>query len=46
MEREADVSRRTGETAVRVRIKLDGRGAFNITTGIEMLDHLLSLIHI
>lgn len=42
MEREADVSRRTRETAVRVRIKLDGRGASDIATGIGMLDHLLA----
>ncbi len=40
--RTADVSRKTGETDVSVRLALDGRGEASVTTGIGFLDHLLS----
>lgn len=42
--RMATVSRETRETRIRVELSLDGRGKFDITTGIGMLDHLLSHI--
>jgi imidazoleglycerol-phosphate dehydratase len=41
-ERKAKVVRETAETTVRVELNLDGRGEFQITTGIRMFDHLLS----
>jgi len=36
------VSRKTKETAVDVRLNLDGSGRVNVDTGIKFLDHLLS----
>jgi imidazoleglycerol-phosphate dehydratase len=42
--REAEVSRRTGETEVAVRLDLDGRGDADIRTGIPFLDHMLDLL--
>jgi len=41
-ERKATVARETAETNVRVELKIDGSGQFQITTGIRMFDHLLS----
>jgi imidazoleglycerol-phosphate dehydratase len=43
-ERKATVARETAETNVRVDFNVDGRGQFQITTGIRMFDHLLSHI--
>lgn len=42
--RRATVSRETKETKVRVQLDLDGRGDANVSTGIGMLDHLLSQV--
>ena len=42
--RRARVDRRTSETRVRIRLNLDGRGRFRITTGIRFLDHMLELV--
>lgn len=42
-EREGQVSRQTKETDVRVRVRLDGKGAAQIDTGIPFLDHMLEL---
>ena len=42
-EREGQVSRQTKETYVRVRVRLDGKGAAQIDTGIPFLDHMLEL---
>jgi imidazoleglycerol-phosphate dehydratase len=42
-EREGRVSRKTKETDVRVRLKLDGTGVAQIDTGIPFLDHMLEL---
>lgn len=39
--RRARYSRRTAETDVRVRLAVDGRGAFSVNTGIRFLDHML-----
>ena len=38
------IDRRTRETRVRVRIDLDGRGRYDVRTGIRFLDHMLELV--
>jgi len=40
--RTAEVSRKTGETDVYVKVNLDGSGAVEVGTGVEFLDHMLS----
>jgi imidazoleglycerol-phosphate dehydratase len=39
--RTAEISRKTKETEVRVRVNLDGTGAYTVSTGIGFLDHML-----
>ena len=41
MKRQASISRRTKETEITAAIDLDGTGAFDISTGIGFLDHML-----
>jgi len=41
--RRAAVDRRTAETHLRVRLDLDGRGRYDVRTGIRFLDHMLEL---
>lgn len=43
-DRQAAVRRRTGETDISLELNLDGAGRYDIRTGIEMLDHLLSQV--
>ncbi len=43
MERESDVKRKTKETHIRVAWKLDGEGAYRISTGIPFFNHMLEL---
>ncbi|MEE9197223.1 MAG: imidazoleglycerol-phosphate dehydratase HisB [bacterium] len=43
MTRQAEAERKTKETAVRVRLALDGKGAYEVATGIPFFDHMLSL---
>lgn len=43
-ERKADVTRKTNETDVSVRLTLDGSGASEVSTGIGFLDHLLATL--
>lgn len=40
--RMATIKRETGETSVSVEIDLDGKGDFEVTSGIRMFDHLLT----
>jgi len=42
--RRSEVSRTTGETAVRVAVDLDGTGQASIATGVGFLDHMLTLL--
>ncbi|HUF46501.1 MAG TPA: imidazoleglycerol-phosphate dehydratase HisB [Vicinamibacterales bacterium] len=42
--RRARIDRRTTETRVRVRLTLDGRGRYQVHTGIRFLDHMLELV--
>ena len=41
--RQAEVSRKTGETDIRIRLELDGTGKNVIDTGVGFLDHILTL---
>jgi imidazoleglycerol-phosphate dehydratase len=44
VERTGSAERRTGETFVRVSLKLDGEGKSEVRTGVGFLDHLLHLL--
>ncbi len=41
--RRALIDRRTTETQIRLRLTLDGRGRYDVSTGIRFLDHMLEL---
>ncbi|HXN05910.1 MAG TPA: imidazoleglycerol-phosphate dehydratase HisB [Nitrospiria bacterium] len=41
--REAALHRKTGETDIRVKLRIDGAGTHEVDTGIPFLDHMLSL---
>jgi imidazoleglycerol-phosphate dehydratase len=41
--RRAVIDRRTAETQIAIRLGLDGRGRYQIRTGIRFLDHMLEL---
>ena len=41
--RRAVVDRRTAETQIRVRIGIEGKGRYDVRTGIRFLDHMLEL---
>jgi len=43
MKRSAELERKTGETAIRISLDLDGKGRPEITTGIAFFDHMLTL---
>lgn len=43
MKREAKVIRNTSETRIRCRLRVDGRGQYQIATGIRFFDHMLEL---
>ena len=38
------IERQTRETSIRVRLAIDGRGRYDIGTGIRFLDHMLELV--
>ena len=42
--RRATIDRRTSETQIIVRLTLDGKGRYDVTTGIKFLDHMLELV--
>jgi imidazoleglycerol-phosphate dehydratase len=42
--RRAVINRRTSETEIALRIWLDGRGRYEVRTGIRFLDHMLELV--
>jgi imidazoleglycerol-phosphate dehydratase len=42
--RRAVVDRRTSETQIRLALTLEGRGRYEISTGIRFLDHMLELV--
>ncbi len=42
--RKADVSRKTKETTISLRLNLDGSGACKAKTGVGFLDHMLDLL--
>jgi imidazoleglycerol-phosphate dehydratase len=39
--RQARIERKTNETDIRVEVNLDGTGAYDVSTGIGFLDHML-----
>jgi imidazoleglycerol-phosphate dehydratase len=44
MPRSANIHRKTTETEIRLRLRLDGRGKSAISTGIRFFDHMLDLV--
>jgi imidazoleglycerol-phosphate dehydratase len=42
--RRAVIDRRTAETQIRIRLKIDGTGKHDIQTGIRFFDHMLQLV--
>jgi imidazoleglycerol-phosphate dehydratase len=42
--RHAVIDRQTSETRIRVRLALEGRGRYGVSTGIRFLDHMLELV--
>jgi imidazoleglycerol-phosphate dehydratase len=41
--RTASLHRKTAETDIKARLNLDGRGVYNVSTGIRFFDHMLEL---
>jgi imidazoleglycerol-phosphate dehydratase len=42
--RRAAINRRTTETSIDVRLVLDGKGRYEVSTGIRFFDHMLELV--
>ena len=42
--RRAVIDRKTAETEIRVRLGLEGRGRYDVRTGVRFLDHMLELV--
>jgi len=42
-ERKATLERKTTETEIKVSLNIDGKGKYNISTGVGFLDHMLEL---
>ena len=42
--RRALIERRTSETAIRLALTIEGRGRYQVSTGIRFLDHMLELV--
>ncbi len=43
MERKSSISRKTGETDIKLQFDLDGSGKCSLKTGVPFLDHMLTL---
>jgi imidazoleglycerol-phosphate dehydratase len=43
MARRAEVDRKTKETQIRMSLELDGKGSYQVSTGIPFFDHMLNL---
>ena len=43
MDRIAEVHRKTSETTIKIRLKIEGKGTHDISTGIAFFDHMLTL---
>lgn len=43
MKRQAEITRKTKETDIQVKLTLDGKGTGRINTGVPFLDHMLDL---
>jgi imidazoleglycerol-phosphate dehydratase len=43
MERQSEITRKTKETEISVRWKIDGKGIYDISTGIPFFNHMLEL---
>ena len=41
--RRALIDRRTKETAIRLQLGIEGRGRYDVSTGIRFFDHMLEL---
>src|ERR1051326_171405 len=41
--RKAEIDRNTKETQIRIRLTLEGKGRYQISSGIRFLDHMLEL---
>src|SRR5947209_2976656 len=41
--RKTKINRHTNETDIQLSLNIDGRGAYNVSTGIRFLDHMLDL---
>jgi len=44
MERKASIDRKTTETKIRLNLNLDGKGEYDIETGVPFFDHMLAQI--
>lgn len=44
MSRTANIRRKTNETDIRLRLRLDGHGKSQVSTGIRFFDHMLDLV--
>jgi len=42
--RQAVIDRRTAETQIAIRLRLEGKGRYKVRTGIRFLDHMLDLV--
>jgi len=42
--RRARIDRRTNETRIKIVLDLDGRGRYDVRTGVRFLDHMLELV--
>ena len=43
MTRSAEITRKTGETGITVKLNIDGSGKSSVSTGVPFMDHMLTL---